>query len=75
MFELRQTDGNLTFFTGTGNLGVRPGPDGVMVVVLDDGRATDISFRLALDAKNRRYLLRGNATNPKAFLHEQDRNW
>lgn len=75
MFELRQNGGNLTFFTGTGELGVQPGPDGVMTVVLDDGRATDISFRLVLDAKNRRYLLRGDSTNPKAFLNEQDRNW
>jgi CubicO group peptidase (beta-lactamase class C family) len=74
ILQLRQTDGNLTFYTGTGDLGVRPGPDGEMVVTLEDGRATDISFRLILDGKNRRYLLRGEATKPKAFLNEEDRS-
>jgi hypothetical protein len=73
--ELRQTGERLTFFSGTGELGIRPGPDGRMTVVLDDGRATDITFRLVHDEKGRRYLVRGSDTDPKAFLNERDRNW
>lgn len=75
ILQLRETDGTLTFFTGFEDLGVRAGPDGLLVATLADGRATDISFRLAVDGKNRRYLLRGEATNPKAFLNEEDRKW
>jgi hypothetical protein len=74
-FELRQVAGRLTFFTGTGDLGVRAEDDGRMTVVLEDGRATDITFRLVLDAKGRRYLVRGRDTDPKAFLNESDRDW
>ncbi len=73
--ELRRTEGVLTFFSGTGQLGIRPGSNGRMTVVLDDGRATDITFRLVRDEKGRRYLVRESDTNPKAFLNEDDRNW
>jgi hypothetical protein len=73
--ELRRSNGSLTFFTGTGELGIEPGSEGRMTVVLDDGRQTDITFRLVIDGRGRRYLIRGTDTNPKAFLNEEDRNW
>jgi CubicO group peptidase (beta-lactamase class C family) len=70
--ELRQMGEGLAYIHGTDVLELASGPGGRMTVLWSDGRATSMTFRLLLDRKGRRYVLRGTGTSSKAFLHKDD---